>query len=107
MEFIETSTFTRQILALLTDDEYRLLQFSLAEKPEQGDVIKNSGGLRKIRVAAGSKGKSGGIRVIYYWITGRGQIFMLLAYPKNKKDDLSADELSVLKTLVERELGHG
>ena len=107
MEFIETPIFTRLVLELLTDDEYRMLQFSLMERPDHGDLIKGSGGIRKIRVAVKGKGKSGGVRVIYYWITARGQIYMLLAYPKNKKDDLNAEELAVLRALVQKELGHG
>jgi len=107
MEFIETPVFTRLIADLLTDEEYRILQLELAGYPDQGDIIKGSGGIRKMRFAAKGKGKSGGIRVIYYWITARGQIYMLLAYPKNKKDDLSAGELSLLCALVEKELGHG
>ena len=107
MEFIETPIFTRLVLELLTDDEYRALQLTLAEQPETGDIIKGSGGLRKIRVAAKGRGKSGGARVIYYWIMAKGQIYMLLAYPKNKKDNLSAEETAILRALVEKELGHG
>jgi mRNA-degrading endonuclease RelE of RelBE toxin-antitoxin system len=68
MEFIETPTFTRLITSLLPDDEYRLLQTELVENPEKGALIKNGGGIRKVRFAAQSKGKSGGIRVIYYWL---------------------------------------
>ena len=105
MEFIEPPVFTRLISNLLTDEEYRILQLELAAHPDQGDIIKGSGGIRKMRFAA--KGKSGGIRVIYYWITARGQIYMLLAYPKSKKDDLSAEERAILCALVEKELGHG
>ncbi len=107
MEFIETPIFTRLVLELLTDDEYRMLQLSLAERPDQGDIIKGGGGIRKLRVAAKGKGKSGGIRVIYYWLTAQWQIYMLLAYPKNKKDTLTAEELAILSALVEKELGHG
>jgi hypothetical protein len=107
MKFIETLIFTRQVLDLLTDEEYRLLQLTLAERPEQGDIIKGGGGIRKIRVAAKGKGKSGGVRVIYYWMTARGQIYMLLAYPKNRKDNLDVGELAVLSALVQKELRHG
>lgn len=107
MVFIETPIFTRLILELLTDDEYRALQLSLAERPEQGDIIRGSGGIRKIRAAAKGKGKRGGIRVIYYWLTAQGQIYMLLAYLKNRKDDLTSEELAVLRALVAKELGHG
>lgn len=100
MEFIETSIFTRLITSLLPDDEYRLLQTELVENPEKGALIKNGGGIRKVRFAAQSKGKSGGIRVIYYWLKDDGQIYMLLAYPKSKKDTLSDEETKILRDLV-------
>jgi len=100
MEFIETPTFTRLITSLLPDDEYRLLQTELVENPEKGALIKNGGGIRKVRFAAQSKGKSGGIRVIYYWLKDDGQIYMLLAYPKSKKDALSDEETKILRDLV-------
>ena len=100
MEFIETQTFTRLITALLPDDDYRLLQTELMEDPEKGALIKHGGGIRKVRFAAQGKGKSGGIRVIYYWLTADDQIYMLLAYPKSKKDTLSDDETKILRDLV-------
>jgi hypothetical protein len=104
MEFIETPTFTRLILELLTDDEYRGLQLDLKERPDLGVLIKGGGGLRKLRVATKGKGKSGGARIIYYWLTVRGQILLLLAYAKNKKDTLSAEELALLRALAKKEL---
>ena len=100
MEFIETTVFTRAILALLSDEEYRLLQTDLMENPERGDLIRQGGGIRKVRFAAQGKGKSGGIRVIYYWLKDNGQIYMLLAYPKSKKDTLTDQETAVLRDLV-------
>jgi hypothetical protein len=65
VELIETSTFTRQITALLSDEEYRKFQSRLAARPGLGALIKGGGGVRKIRVAVGSRGKRGGARVIY------------------------------------------
>ena len=67
MELIETPTFTRQITALLTYEEYRAFQSRLAANPGLRVRIKGGGGIRKIRVASGGHGKSGGARVIYYW----------------------------------------
>lgn len=58
--FIETSVFTRQIIELLDDDEYQTLQTELMINPAKGDLIKEGGGIRKVRCAAKGKGKSGG-----------------------------------------------
>lgn len=68
MKFIETPTFTRMVTALLDDDECRELQNALMEAPERGDLVKGGGGVRKMRHAAQGRGKSGGVRVIDYWI---------------------------------------
>ena len=98
--FVETPTFTRQILTLLSDDEYARLQEELASDPDRGDLIRGGGGIRKLRWAAHRRGKSGGIRIIYYWIRDNGQILMLLAYPKSRKDTLTAAETATLRRLV-------
>lgn len=100
MEFIETQTFTRQIKELLSDDEYGDLQTELAEFPDRGDLIKGGGGIRKLRHAIQGRGKSGGIRAIYYWIKNNHQIYMLLAYPKSKKDNLTEEETAILRRFV-------
>ena len=107
MEFIETPTFTRQILALLPDDDYRGLQNELMENPERGDIIKGGGGVRKVRYAAMGHGKRGGIRVIYYWLRDDGQIYMLLAYPKSEKDNLTDKETALLRDFVKDVLNRG
>lgn len=65
--FNELSNFTKQVLRLLDDESYGELQIALFQRPDLGKVIKGSGGLRKVRWAAKGQGKSGGVRVIYYW----------------------------------------
>ncbi len=89
MLFIETPTFTRLIATLIDDEEYSKLQDDLVKRPDAGDLIKDGGGIRKLRWKRAGTGKSGGIRVIYYWITEDDQILMLVAYPKSVKDNLS------------------
>jgi len=103
MRFVETSIFTRQVKELLADEEYRGLQLALLLRPEQGAVIPNSGGLRKIRWGAKSEGKRGGIRAIYYWHPDDAAFYMLFAYPKSMKDDLTAQQLRVLRQVVKEE----
>jgi hypothetical protein len=102
MIFIETPVFTKRLKELLADDSYAAFQRALAERPEMGDVIEGTGGIRKVRVASSGHGKRGGSRVIYYHFTSASQIALLLIYPKNEKDDLSADERKVLKQIIDR-----
>lgn len=104
MRIIETSFFTKKIHSLLTDEEYRNLQNELILNPIKGKVISGSGGLRKIRSGFSGRGKSGGVRIIYYWIIKRDTILMLLVYPKNEQDNLTPSQLKILKSLVEKEL---
>lgn len=104
MEFFETPIFTKLIQKLISDKQYHLLQLQLSVRPESGDIIKGSSGIRKLRWSGSGRGKRGGIRVIYYYFTDDEQIYMLFAYPKSKKDNLSSDQLKQLKQLVEEQL---
>lgn len=101
VEFIETSLFTRQIKQLASDEDLRALQRQLIGNPDFGDLIQDTGGLRKIRMATGSQGKSGGVRVIYFLAT-REIIYLVLAYPKHTKVSLSAAEKNELRKLTRR-----
>jgi mRNA-degrading endonuclease RelE of RelBE toxin-antitoxin system len=103
MLIVETPVFTRRVLKLLSDDNYRALQQLLVANPDAGDLIRQSGGLRKIRWSVAGRGKRGGVRVIYYWAVARETILMLLMYGKNEQDDLSPEQLRVLKRLIEEE----
>jgi hypothetical protein len=82
---VETSIFTHQVQALLSDEEYRRLQMTLSLQPDMGAVIQGSGGLRKTRWSVGGCGKRGGVRVIYYWAIVQEKILMLYMYAKNEK----------------------
>ncbi len=104
MVFKETSVFTRQIGQLISDGEYREFQQELFFNPVAGALIKGSGGLRKIRWRSAAGGKRGGIRVIYYWYCDENEIYLLFAYGKNVKDDLSAKEIKLLRSLVEENM---
>lgn len=102
MLFIETDIFTEDVKTLLDDDEYHKLQVFLATQPDYGDLIQNTGGLRKIRWLSGGRGKRGGVRGIYFHRTHEFEIRLLLIYRKGIKDDLSAREKAILKKMIER-----
>ena len=101
MVFIETTLFTKKVKDYLDDEQYRALQNTLIEDPLAGDVIPGMSGLRKVRWGSKSKGKRGGIRIIYYWQKSDKQIYLLTVYAKNEMSDLSANEKKILKRMVE------
>ena len=101
MIFIETPIFTRQITALVDDETYGSFQKLLAANPAAGDLIRGTGGLRKIRMALHPRGKSGGARVIYYYVHDAAQIRLLVAYVKAEQDDLTDEQRKALRKVVE------
>ncbi len=103
MVIIETPIFTRKIQTILSDEEYRLLQIHLINKPDSGKIIRGSGGLRKLRWSAGGHGKRSGIRVIYYWFVSQDTVLLLFAYSKSEQDELTPEQLKQLKRVIEGE----
>ena|SRR5213594_2138606 len=99
--FRESSLFTKDVSRYLTEESYFALQQFLLDSPTEGDLIRGSGGLRKLRWRAEGRGKRGGTRVIYYWADARGYIFLLDIYPKSEREDLTRDEIKQLRAIVE------
>ena len=104
VRFVETPIFTREVTELLSDEEYRGLQLALLFRPEQGPLIPKGGGLRKIRWRKSGSGKRGGLRMIYFWDKDSDTIYMLFVYQKNEQEDLTPNQLRVLRKLVREEL---
>ena len=104
--FIELPPFARHRSDYLDDESFLALQTSLMGNPQAGDVIEGTGGLRKLRHAnpRRSKGKRGGLRVIYYWWDGKRQFWLFTLYDKDEMDDLSPKEKKILKEMLKREL---
>jgi len=100
LQFVETPLFTAQISALATDDQYQALQERLVRRPDVGSLIKGGGGIRKIRMSRPGSGKRGGARIIYFWQKHRATIYMLVAYAKSARVDLSPGEVGTLRALV-------
>ena len=99
LQFTETPRFIKQASKILGESEIERLQFYLIENPQAGVVIKNSGGIRKMRWASSRQGKRGGSRVIYHFANARGRILLLDIYSKNKKADLRAQLESWLEQI--------
>ncbi len=93
MEFIETSLFTKLVYTYLTEEEYLGLQGFLVRHPETGKVVPGSGGVRKLRWGAAGKGKSGGVRVIYYYKKQDSEIWLLTIYGKSVMENIPAHVL--------------
>ena len=100
MTVVETPFFLRKAAGLLAEEERSLLIAFVAANPEAGDVIPESGGVRKVRWAARGKGKRSGVRVVYYFHNEAFPVFLLTVYSKSQKANLTKAERNELKTLV-------
>jgi hypothetical protein len=100
---VETALFTRIVGDYLDDDEYRALQKALVANPEAGTVIRGSGGVRKIRWDAESRGKRGGVRVICFRRAQPALIWLLTIYAKNEAETISAAVLRKIKQKIEND----
>lgn len=99
--FVESPLFTKQVHDYLTDTEYGVFQEYLAANPYMGDVVRGSGGVRKIRWSRRGTGKSGGVRVLYFARIEAGQIWLLLIYAKSAVDSIPGHILKALKEEME------
>ncbi|MBY0109521.1 MAG: type II toxin-antitoxin system RelE/ParE family toxin [Candidatus Babeliaceae bacterium] len=103
--FIQTREFSKELDALLKKrslliEDFNDLNKQIAENPKMGDLIMGSGGVRKVRLKSATRGKSGGFRVCYYYLTLKEHIYLLWIYSKNEQANLTAEEKGILKSLV-------
>lgn len=100
MTFVELPLFTGQITRLVDDADYIQFQKDLLKQPDLGDVIPQSGGLRKVRMRLPGRGKSGGARVIYLHLPRHDTIVLFYLYTKAQRENLSPDQLRRLRDAV-------
>ncbi len=98
---VESSLFSRLVFDYLSEEEYEDLKLFLALNPESGDVIPGSGGLRKLRWIRTGTGKRGGVRVIYFLRTARGEIALLTLYAKSRLGNIPPHIARQLKEAFE------
>jgi len=99
----QTVVFEKYAAKIWSDDELEQFVNWIALNPLAGDVIPGSGGLRKVRWAAGGRGKRGGARVTYYNVLKDGKVWLLMAYTKAKFDNLPSSVLKELKNAIHQE----
>ena len=101
--FIETNEFTRKWEQLgLTDEDLRKMENHILENPQIGKIIKGTGKLRKVRFALPGRGKRGSTRVCYVDFLLQETVYMITAYAKNEKDNLSQKERNEIKKAIDR-----
>lgn len=99
-DIVESAPFHKTALSILSEEEYQALLDTLSENPTAGDIMKGTGGCRKIRVALGNKGKSGGARVIFFFKATSGRVYPLAIFTKAAHANLTAAERAEIKQLV-------
>jgi hypothetical protein len=96
----ETGEFIKKVKKLLDEEERQELVSCLSAHPTDGRVMEGTGGIRKLRWARQGMGKSGGVRVIYFFYNERMPLYALTLYGKGEKDNLSKEERNELAKLV-------
>jgi mRNA-degrading endonuclease RelE of RelBE toxin-antitoxin system len=100
MEFIELPVFTKLATQFLTMEELIRVESGLIINPRKGDLIQGTHGARKVRARAEGKGKSGGFRIVYYYVDRKDRIWLLNLCSKREQEDLSAREKKALAQVV-------
>ena len=93
---VETPGYLKAAEAIFTESERERIMTMIASDPDCGEVMQGTGGFRKVRVARAGMGKRGGARVIYILRGERFPIFLIAAYAKNEKDNLTKKERTAL-----------
>ena len=99
---VETASFSAAVKGRMEPEEVNDLIALLAREPDAGVLIQGTGGLRKIRVAVGGRGKCSGVRVIYYFHNDTMPVFLLTVFAKNEKANLTKAERNALAKVAQR-----
>jgi len=101
--FFSSSEFDKQWERMdLDDNDRRLLENEIANNPKIGKVMRGTGGLRKMRYAPEGRGKSGGSRVLYVDYVVHERVYLITAYLKSQKENISSEERKIYKKAIEQ-----
>ena len=98
---VETLLFQRQWPLYWTEEERGAFAAYIAEHPAAGNVVPESGGIRKVRWGRAGSGKSGGVRVIYFTRTAESEVVLLTLYAKSRTDNLTGQKLKEIRRALE------
>ena len=98
---VETLVFQKQWPVYWSEEERSEFAAYIAEFPDSGDVVPQSGGIRKVRWRRAGSGKSGGVRVIYFTRTAEEEVVLLLIYAKSKTDNITGTKLKEIRRVIE------
>lgn len=100
LTIVETAAYLARAEKLLDESERESIKLAIATAPLSGDLIRGSGGVRKLRFGIGSRGKRGGVRVIYFYHSQHLPAFLLAVFAKNERSDLTQSEIAALRKLA-------
>ena len=100
MQLYFTRTYERAVRKLLSEESRKEMEASIVAAPDAAPVIRGTGGIRKMRWSGSGRGKRGGIRTIYFYHASPGAIYLLTAYAKADREDLSPADTKALSRLV-------
>lgn len=100
LQFVYLPTFERTMGGLLTDTAMQVVENELLTDPRRGDVILDTNGVRKMRVALPGRGKRGGGRITYLYVETKDRVYFILAYAKNVKGNTTPAEIKTLASLA-------
>lgn len=100
LEFIYLALFERTRKGVLDELGIKALEDALLANPRAGDVIVNTGGVRKVRAAQDGRGKRGSARVVYLYVEEQATVYFILAFPKNVQGNLTSEQKGLVRTLV-------
>ncbi len=98
----ETALFARQAESVWSNEERTVFIDFIARNPEVGDLIPDTGGVRKVRWKRQGSGKRGGVRVIYFYHHVNTPLYLLMVYAKAQREDMSSEDKRAVQGLVSR-----
>jgi len=100
LEFVHLPSYARSVKGVLDENGQRGIELAICRGPRSGQVIRGAGGVRKLRISLPGRGKSGGGRVVYFYASTTGRVYLVLFYAKNVQANLTTTQKRELRKLT-------